>query len=351
LAPERFAVLTGRTFDDRFDALQQFRLERTGSPVLLPTPALAGRVRTLASEIGAELVVLDPALPLGMLGPLGLGRHGGIKRYAVIVHGAEIALPGQLPGTRQLLKQVLAGASLVVTGGMWVADHARRVGGPALPIVVIPPGVDVARFQPLSAPQRRRARTDLGLPSEGQLVLGVSRLVPRKGMDTLIKAAARLAPEYPDMTVVIAGEGRERTRIERLAAGSGVPVRLLGRVPDECLPALYACADIFATPCRRRWSGLEQEGFGIVFLEAAASGVPQVAGRSGGSAEAVVDGETGIVVEASDDPVAVASALRQLLDDPDLAARMGAASRRRAETDFSYDRLATILDGALAGVE
>ena len=121
----------------------------------------------------------------------------------------------------------------------------------------------------------------------------------------------------------------------------------LGRVPDADLPALYGCADVFAMCCRDRWSGLEQEGFGIVFVEAAAAGVAQLAGDSGGAAEAVTDGQTGIVVRHPQDPEAVAIALARLLDDPALRCRLGAAARRRAVTDFSYDLLAARLGASL----
>ena len=121
----------------------------------------------------------------------------------------------------------------------------------------------------------------------------------------------------------------------------------LGFVPDNDLPALNGTADVWAMICRNRWGGLEQEGFGIVFLEAAATGVPQVAGRSGGADEAVVDGETGIVVDRPDDPAAVARALGRLLDDEELRAKMGVAGRQRVAAEFDYDVLGGRLLAAL----
>jgi len=173
--------------------------------------------------------------------------------------------------------------------------------------------------------------------------------VPRKGFDVLIEAAGRLAPSHPDLVVAIAGGGRDRPRLERIATKHDAPVRFLGRVPDEQLPGLYGCGDVFAMLCRNRWFGLEQEGFGIVFLEAAAAGVPQLAGASGGAAEAVVDGATGFVVRDPSDPAAVAATLGWLLDDPALRRAMRDASRERAVSSFSYDRLATRLRDALDG--
>jgi phosphatidylinositol alpha-1,6-mannosyltransferase len=170
-------------------------------------------------------------------------------------------------------------------------------------------------------------------------------------MDTLIEASALLAPTHPDLTVAIGGGGRDAGRLQRRIDASGAPARLLGRVAHDDLPALYGCADVYAMLCRNRWAGLEQEGFGIVFLEAAAAGVPQVAGDSGGAAEAVVDGVTGLVVRAPQDATAVAAALAELLDDPDRRAVMGAAGRARAVEGYAYDVLAARLAEALAGWE
>jgi phosphatidylinositol alpha-1,6-mannosyltransferase len=186
---------------------------------------------------------------------------------------------------------------------------------------------------------------------DAPLVLGVSRLVPRKGFDVLIDAVAGL----PGVHLAIAGSGRDRDRLERRArsAGLGGRVHFLGRVPDdEHFPLLYACADVFAAPCRDRWGGLEAEGFGIVFLEAAAAGIPSVAGRSGGSHEAVVDGETGFVVESR--AIDVQAALARILGDDALRVAMGTAARERAVTEFAYEhlvaRLAPVAAGDLSGL-
>ena len=346
LPPDRFSVLTTPwEGSEAFDAAQPFRIVRAPERVLLPTPGLAGRVRALAAQTGAGLVVLDPALPVGLVGP-GLGLP-----YAVIVHGAEIALPGRLPAGRQLLGRVLSRAALVVAGGNYPAAEARAAAGHDLPMVLVPPGVDTGRFRPLDLPARQAVRARLGIPADARLVLAVSRLVPRKGIDSLLAAATLLAPERPDLVVAVVGGGRDRGRLERLATAGGADVRFLGKIPDDDLPGVLATADVFAVPCRRRWGGLEQEGFGIVFLEAAACGVPQVAGDSGGAAEAVESGRTGFVVGEPDDPGAVAAALARLLDDDDLRHRQGREARRRVEEQFSYDLLAPVLDAALAALE
>ena len=147
--------------------------------------------------------------------------------------------------------------------------------------------------------------------------------------------------------MAIAGSGRDESRLRRLAAESGARVVFLGRVPDDDLPSLYGAADIFAMLCRSRWGGLEQEGFGIVFLEAAACAVPQVAGASGGAAEAVVDGGTGLVIDPPEDVQAVADAIDSLLADPARARALGQAARRRVEAELTYDALAARLAEAL----
>jgi phosphatidylinositol alpha-1,6-mannosyltransferase len=169
-------------------------------------------------------------------------------------------------------------------------------------------------------------------------------------MDVLIEAVNRLAPSYPDLVVAIGGDGRERRHLERLAADSLADVRVLGRVSDDDRAALLGSADVFVMACRNRWGGLEQEGFGIVFLEAAAFAVPQVAGDSGGAPEAVLDGTTGLVVADPSDPGEVAEAIRTLLADPSLRRRMGRAARKRVQESFDTDVLASRLAEALAGV-
>jgi phosphatidyl-myo-inositol dimannoside synthase len=178
-------------------------------------------------------------------------------------------------------------------------------------------------------------------------VVSVSRLVPRKGFDTLIRAAALLRPLRPKLQVAIAGAGRDQRRLETLAQRLAAPVVFLGRVPHEDLPLLYGCGDVFAMLCRNRWGGLEQEGFGIVFLEAAACAVPQLSGISGGAGDAVVDAETGILIDATSDLAGVTTTLDQMLSDSEGRHRMGKAGRARAEAEFSYDLLARRLGDSL----
>ena len=324
-----------------FDAAQPFTVVRSREPWLLPHPLLARRVDQLASSYGAELVILDPAVPVGLVGP-----HLKL-RYGVVLHGAEVTIPGRIPGIRSLLNRVLSGAVGVIAAGGYPAEQAERSLGRALPVSIIPPGVDTTRFVPLGRQGRRAARSELGLPAEDPLVVSVSRLVPRKGMDTLIRASLSIRRSHPEVCVAIAGVGRDRRRLSSLIAELDAPVRLLGRVDADALSLLYGCGDVFTMLCRSRWGGLEQEGFGIVFLEAAAAGTAQVAGRSGGAHEAVVHSETGLIVDVPDDADCAAAAISQLLDDEERRGAMAQAGRARAQRDFSYDILASRLAEAI----
>ncbi len=373
LDPASFVVLTARSdpSSEAFDssaAANGIRIERVPGRILyFPTPTARTRILSLASEVGATLVLLDPVLPLGLLGPkLGLP-------YGVLLHGAEVAVPARLPVTRGLVARALAGASLVVSAGHYPASVSARAlaggrgarsaasgagsgigtsGAIVRPrLLEVPPGVDCARFSPWDAPTRAAARLRLGLPVDAPLVVSVSRLVPRKGMDVLIEAVRRLRRSYPDLVLAIAGTGREAQRLAARARRGAAPVRFFGQVSEEDKRALLASADVFAMACRKRWWGLEEEGFGIVFLEAAASGTPQVAGDSGGAAEAVDDGVSGVVVRRPQDAGEVAGALRRLLADAELRRRMGDAARERACRAFDYDVLAAKLAAALAEVQ
>ena len=279
-------------------------------------PPCAPRVE----EHEIDLVLLDPALPLGLLGP-----HLDVP-YGVVLHGAEVTVPGRLPGSRAAL------------GPGAARRRARRVGR-GLPGGGGPPRRAGPRGARGRGPARRRRRAPSsrsrrpsagrrgpgwGCPPTGPLVVSVSRLVPRKGMDVLIDAADRLAPSFPDLVVAIAGDGRELGHLRapgRAEPGHGATCSAGSATRTG--PPSSARPTSSSWPAATGGSGLEQEGFGIVFLEAAAAGVPQVAGDSGGASEAVVDGETGLVVADPGDPGAVAEALRSLLADPDAPAQDG----------------------------
>lgn len=346
LPQDRFEVLTSPHAEAAaFDAEQEHVVHRYDRFWLPPTPRVRRRTERAISEASATAVVIDPAWPLGSI-----ARDLAVP-HAVILHGAEVSVPARLPGFASMLRSTVANADLVISASRFAEAEARRLVDDFPPVVYVPPGVDTDRFTPLDRSERAAARRRLGLDPEAPLIVGVSRLVPRKGFDVLIDAAAKLAGTHPDLQVVIAGTGRDDKRLRKRIAATGSPTRLLGFVADDDLPDLYGCADGFAMLCRERWAGLEQEGFGIVFVEAAAAGCPQIAGRSGGSAEAVAHGETGWVVEDPGEVTQVASAIDELLRNRDNDGAMRLASRRHAETQFSYDLLADRLDTALRDLE
>lgn len=334
--PGTTVLTTSYAGADGFDQAETFRIERVRERVLVPRPGLAARVDGLAREVDASVVFIDPMLPLGLI-----GRSLRAAPFLVVAHGAEITLPGRVPGPHLLARSVLRGAAGVVAAGRYAASEAAHAAGGDLSGIVIPPGVDVDRFAPIEPAEAGEIRRHFDLDPGRPLILGASRLVPRKGFDVVIDAVAGLDTS---VQLAIAGDGRDRARLVARASRRGLDdrVRFLGRVPEADLAGLYASADVFAMACRDRWFGLEAEGFGIVFLEAASCGVPAVAGRSGGAHDAVIDGETGTVV----DPRSVAevrAALAALLGDNGLRRRQGAAARDRAVREFSYAHLAARL--------
>jgi len=347
LPPERFGILTiACEGAGAFDETQSFPIRRLPVKMLLPTPKTVRAINRFATEIGATHVVLDPVLPIGLIGPW-------LEcSYSLVAHGAEVAIPGHIPVARQLMQRSISRAELVIAAGRYPSQEIRSIAGSRTPrLVSIPPGVDVGRFRPLSADERTHTRRRFGIADDALCVVSISRLVPRKGMDVLIKTAGALRSRYGNLEVLIGGTGRDEGRLAKLIEHSGAPVRLVGRIADDDLAPLLGCADVAAMICRNRWFGLEQEGFGIVFLEAAAVGIPAIAGDSGGASEAVANRETGIVVMHPRSVAETRRSLDALLGDIALRARMGHAGRARLERHYDYDQLARELDRALLACE
>jgi phosphatidylinositol alpha-1,6-mannosyltransferase len=346
LEPGRGVVLTASSHPGaaQFDKTSDIVIERVSAKTLfLPTRRALRDIEAVIARHQPDLVLLDPAWPLGLLGPR-LSRP-----YGVIVHGAEVTVPGRLPLIASTLRYVLRHASVVISAGGYPEAEARRVVAERMPPVLqIPPGVDTTRFRPLDVLRRSEVRRSLGLSDDALLVSSYSRLVPRKGMDTLIRASVHLQSDFPTMRVAIGGVGRDGTRLKKLAESIKAPVAFLGRVPDDQLSDWLGASDLMVMDCRSRWLGLEQEGFGIVFVEAAATGTAQVAGRSGGSHEAVLDGVTGIVVDNSRSVSSLVWAMRELLGNDERRRRFGQQSRLIAVERFDWEVLAATLGEGLA---
>lgn len=300
-----------------------YRVVRHPTTLMLPEPTVANRMRALIAEHDIETVWFGAAAPLALLSPL--ARRAGASRVVASTHGHEVGW-SMLPVARNALRRIGDDADVVTYVSGYTRSRFAAAFGPRACLERLSPGVDIDRFAPDSVSRARlRARYELG---DRPVVVCLSRLVPRKGQDMLIRAFGQIRARVPDAALVIVGGGPYREELEKLAQRAGVADHVLftGGVPGEELPAHHAMADVFAMPCRTRGAGLDVEGLGIVFLEASACGVPVVAGRSGGAPETVCDGETGWVVDGTDVD-AIAAAVSDLLADPATAARMGAAGR------------------------
>jgi phosphatidylinositol alpha-1,6-mannosyltransferase len=246
--------------------------------------------------------------------------------FGIVCHGKEI-MPIARSGPRESLErfaraQVLGRASHVFAVSHFSAKHAVLAGALHARTRVINPGVDAARFAVERQP-----------PPAAPRLLTVARLVERKGVDTVLRALPAIARAHDGVRYAIAGEGPDRARLDALARTLGVEARIdwLGRVAHAELPQLYASADLFVLPSRSLPEQGDVEGFGLVLLEAQATGTPVVAARSGGMPDSLEEGQTGVLVEPSD-PEALASAVIGLLSDRPRLARMGQAARARATT-------------------
>ena len=342
----RAVVVTASSHPDAaaFDQGAAIIVERVRTRTLfLPTYRAWRAIEAAIARHQPDLVLLDPAWPLGLLGPL------LSVPYGVIVHGAEATIPSRIPIVASSLRFVLKHATVAICAGAYPEAIVRNNAADFTPpIIQIPPGVDTMKFTPVDARRRRDVREDLGLGERDFVVCSYSRLVPRKGMDTLIRAAARLKDDLPQLRVVIGGSGRDAARLKKLAQRLEAPVTFLGRVPDEQLSDWIASSDLMVMDCRSRWLGLEQEGFGIVFVEAAATGVAQIAGRSGGSHEAVENGVTGLVLADPRSDELLAKAIRTLALDDERRLAYGRASRVAAVGRFEWYRLAMQLSYQLS---
>lgn len=248
-----------------FDAEQPFTVVRDRTTMLLPTPRVTRRATDLLREHGCTSVWFGAAAPLGLMAPA--LRRAGARRLVATTHGHEAGW-AQLPASRQLLRRIGEGTDTITYLGEYTRSRIAAALTPdaAARMVQLPPGVDEKTFHPASGGDRVRAR--LGL-TDRPVVVCVSRLVPRKGQDTLILAMPAILAQLPDAVLLIVGGGPYAKELKRLAEETGVAdsVRFTGPVPWEELPAHYGAGDVFAMPCRTRRGGLDVEGLGIVYLE------------------------------------------------------------------------------------
>jgi phosphatidyl-myo-inositol dimannoside synthase len=329
-----------------FDAQLPFPVHRHPTSLMVPEPTVLRRAARIAGAHAVDTVWFGAAAPLALLGPR-LERTADVARTLASSHGHEVGW-SMLPGARQALRHIGRSTDVVTTVSRYTRGRVAAAFGPTAALEPLPPGIDADRFRPdPGARAAVRRRYALG---DAPVVTCVSRLVARKGQDVLIRALPGIRARVPDTRLLLVGGGPDAGRLRALAAAHGVAdaVVFAGAVDEADLAAHHAAGDVFALPCRTRGWGLDVEGLGIALLEASASGLPVVAGRSGGAPETVQDGRTGHIVDGRDRQ-ALVEALVALLADPARAAVMGAAGRAwmRAEWGWSARaaRLSALLDG------
>ncbi|MDQ1294795.1 MAG: phosphatidyl-myo-inositol dimannoside synthase [Actinomycetota bacterium] len=340
-------VHTARQRGDRsFDERLPFEVVRDPSPIMLPSPGITRRVVRTARRTGCDRVWFGAAAPLGLMAPA--LRSAGVRRTVATTHGHEIWW-SRVPGARGLMRRI-GERNDVVT---YLGEYCRSRIFPALTpeararAVRLTPGVDDEVFRPGPGGDAVRRAHGLG---DRPVVVCVSRMVARKGQDMLVRALPLIRRRVPEAALLLVGDGPHRRAVERLVSrhGLGDDVVLAGRVPWEQTPAYYAAGDVFCMPTRTRRGGLEAEALGICYLEAAAVGLPVVAGNSGGAPDAVLEGENGFVVDGRD-PEAIADRCALLLSDRELARAFGRRGRAWVGERWRWDELALGLRGLLAG--
>ncbi len=326
-----------------FDRDQRFPVVRHPTTLMLPTPDVLRRARSIAADHGCDSVWFGAAAPLGLLAPA-LRRDPGVRQIVASTHGHEVGW-AKLPVARQLLAKIGRNCDTVTYLGDYTLQRLAAACGPQTHFVQLPSGVDTEAFSPDAAALGIRRRHGL---AQRPVVVCVSRLVARKGQDVLIQALPQIQRRVPDTALLLVGGGPYRARLERLVREAGLErdVVFTGSVTGAELPGHYAAGDVFAMPCRSRLRGLEVEGLGIVYLEANACGLPVVGGDSGGAPDAVIEGETGYVVDGRS-VTAAADRVGALLADEALRRRMGAAGREWVSREWRWPTLAARLSALL----
>lgn len=328
-----------------FDAAAPFEVVRHPTSLMLPTPDVLRRAKQIMRARDCEAVWFGAAAPLALLGqPL---RASGARRVIASTHGHEVGW-SMLPAARQALRRIGDTTDVLTYVSKYTRTRFAAAFGPMAGLEMLPSGVDTELFKPdAGAREEIRRRHGLG---DRPTVVCVSRLVPRKGQDMLIRTLPELRKRIPDVVLLLVGGGPYRKHLTQLVSDFGVEdnVVITGSVPWQELPAHYVAGDVFAMPARTRGRGLDVEALGIVYLEASASGLPVVGGNSGGAPEAVLDEVTGHVVDGRDVDQ-LRETLAALLADPVRARRMGEAGREWVGKHWRWDVMAERLSGLLDG--
>lgn len=332
------------------DAKGPFSISRvSGRPDLLPLTGLFPVCR--AAQHRKPDVALHAQWQTVGTSVLARALTGWPRHIACAAHGRELlfnpfdGLPVLSALYSHFRRWTLSQVDAALPVSRYTAGFLRAMGVPPQRLRVVPNGTDPDRFHPQP---EASVRARLGL-EDCSVLLTVGRLVPRKGVDTVLRALPRVAENVPNVTYLVVGTGPDRERLERLARRLQIQdrVQFLGEVPHDELPDFYSAADLFVMPARE--APPDVEGFGLVFLEANACGTPVVGARTGGIPDAIAEGETGLLVPAGA-PTPLAETLTQLLTDPARLAALGERGRRRAVQEASWDHVADTLFDALSAL-
>jgi phosphatidylinositol alpha-1,6-mannosyltransferase len=333
-----------------FDAAQDFKVIRAHTKTLLPSKSTLAMAREIVVSENITRVLFGAAAPLGLLAaPL---RKLGVKNIVGMTQGHETGW-AMTPGTKQALRKIGNDTDYLT----YISEYTHKKIAKALSPEAasrmrrIVPGVNVTEFSPTNSSFGNQLRAELGW-TDRPVIVCVSRLMARKGQDELIRALPEVHETSPMASLIIVGEGPYRKDLESLVKKFGLEefVHLAGKVSQGELPKWYAAGDIFAMPCRTRMGGWDVEGLGIVFLEGSATGLPVIAGDSGGAIDAVLDGETGYLVNGTNTSE-IAQRISYLISNPDVAKRMGEAGRNWVSQEWTWDQNFKKLDGLLSGLD
>ena len=318
-----------RDYDQRW--LEKFGVEviRDRSSILLPTPRVVAAAIKVMKSRSLETVWFGAAAPLAISARS--FKKAGAKRIIAMTHGHEVWW-AKIPPFSLALRWIGKHTNQLTYLGEFTGDAVSAVV-PREKLIRIAPGIDLEHFQP-SKSQELRIKYGIGTRPT---IVSVGRLVHRKGQDRLVEALPMIKEHFPDVLLVFIGEGPHRKVLDQLAAKHGVSenILIIGRIDYSELPQYISLGDLFAMPCRSRLFGLEVEGLGIVYLEASACGLPVVAGDSGGAPDAVIEGETGFVVNGND-RAAISARIIELLSDSEKSAAMGARGREWVNQEWNW---------------
>jgi len=349
--PESVTVLTSNWEGAaEFDAAQDFKIVRANTQTLVPSKSTLSMAREIVVAENITRVLFGAAAPLGLLAaPL---RKLGVTNIVGMTQGHETGW-AMTPGTRQALRKIGNDTDYLTYISEYTHKKIAKALSPSAAARMrrIVPGVDSTEFSPDNLSSGNQLRTELGW-IDRPVIVCVSRLMARKGQDELIRALPMIQQTVANASLIIVGDGPYRKDLERLVKKLGLEnfVHLTGKVSQTELSKWYAAGDIFAMPCRTRMGGWDVEGLGIVFLEGSATGLPVIVGDSGGAVDAVIDGETGYLVDGTN-TAEIADRIAYFFANPDVAKNMGEAGRNWVTQEWTWDQSFKKLDGLLSGLD